>query len=249
MSRKPIVGVFGGGADKTRDDDRNAARLVGYATIVNGAVLLTGGLPASGDDIKDVAMRGAASAAGEEDVPARLIGVLTSKDSKKSLANIQPRYQRLIKTDLINYRRNPVNGFTPDAAVILQGGAGTLAELGFALAANRPCYFVGSAERLWAFLQANCSEVRDVIGVGLTQYQAFEARALTVQGIFADLDRCLRGRTDDLSMPVDLDGALNLIARIMQEIPVGGLARDSGFPGVAGVLSKQCFEDWLKAMP
>jgi len=248
MLRKPIVGVFGGG--NTATDVQDAANFLGYATAVSGAVLLTGGLPAPGEGVKNVAMRGARCAAKDGKVLARLIGVLTSKDEGESLENIQCRYQRLIKTKLTNYQRNPVNGFTPDAVVVLGGEAGTLAELAFALAAKRPCYFAGSTEPLREFLRTKRAKVEAVIQTGLDQYRTFEARALTVKGIADNLDEYLRGKSDDLTLPVDLSGAETLVNKIVQEIDGRGVRSGrSGFPGVPGVLSKQCFEDWLDVMP
>ncbi len=248
MLRKPIVAVFGGG--KPAADVRDAAKFLGYATAVRGAVLLTGGLPALGESVKNVAMRGATCAAEDSKVLARLIGVLTSKDEGKSFQNIQCRYQRLIETELTNYQRNPINGFTPDAVVVLEGEAGTLAELGFALAAERSCYFVGSTEPLREFLGKGRAKVKAAIQTGLNQYRKFDERTLTVEGIAKSLDKYFDCKTDDLSFPVDLSGAEILVNKIVQEIDDRGLrSRRSGFPGVPGVLSKQSFEDWLSAMP
>lgn len=253
MARKSIIGIIGGGTPTI--DVQRAAESLGYAIAVNGAVLLTGGQPDAGESVKSLAMCGAARAAQDGKTLARLIGVLTLNDDGKSLPNIQGRYQRLIKTKLTSYERNPINGFTPDAVLVLRGEVGTLAELGFALAAEKPCYFVGSTQPLRDFLDRKRSKVEEAIQTGLDRYPK---GTHTKESIAKNLEEYLNSKEDDLALPKDdlaspvaMSAAEVLVKTILQEINHrGGLeGGTSGFPGIPGVLSKQSFENWLNAMP
>jgi uncharacterized protein (TIGR00725 family) len=146
--RRPIIGVFGG--NKIEDHVVRAATALGGQIVLQDAILLTGGVPGA-KQVKQAAMQGAlnARAAG-----ARLIGVL-----KKESGPACTKTQRFVTTGLSNAERNPINILTSDAVIVMTGDAGTLAELGFALAANKPIFFfAGSFGALRATFKDNIKE-------------------------------------------------------------------------------------------
>jgi uncharacterized protein (TIGR00725 family) len=129
-SRRPIVAAFGG------DRAGPLAYEFGAAVGRSGCILLTGGGVENTAQIKDLTAKGAR----EADAQARFVGILPSTTVRWHVAN----NELFVHTGLPHNVRNLINGLTPDVVVVFGGGCGTLAEAGFAAAAGKPIFFLGS---------------------------------------------------------------------------------------------------------
>lgn len=122
MTRKPIIGVMGGGAAKPHELE-DAYRL-GQLIAQNGWVLLNGGRAAG---IMDASARGAHEAGG------LTVGVLPTEDHHGMSAYIDIP----IVTGM-GSARNMINVLSSDIVVACPGGAGTISEIALALKSRRP---------------------------------------------------------------------------------------------------------------
>ncbi|NGO54718.1 hypothetical protein [Allomesorhizobium camelthorni] len=247
MPRKPIIGVIGG--NQVQHDIVSAAEAVGRAVAMEGAVLLTGGQPTEGNDVKRAAMRGAFAAQGVGAATARLIGVLPSAESAPRLG-IDAATQRFIETDLSSFQRNPINVLTSDAIIVMVGGGGTLAELGFALVACKPVFFAGSFGALTNTIVAEREKMRQALIKGIPKYVEFCGRPLTYELVQARLERLFAPDNRISGTDCDVEKA----ARELVQKAIDGLGDayrflESGFPGLPSVLTKQDLEVWLSEMP
>lgn len=252
MPRRPIIGVIGG--NNVPAETIETARALGALLARQGVIVLTGGQPTEGNDVKRAAMRGAiegnAVAGG-----ARLIGVLP-------LDNPPPppgtETQKVIRTALSNGGRNPLNAFIPDSIIALEGGAGTLAELGFSLFAGKPVYFANSFARLADTFAARPRKLDGFLKEGVETLERFDLGTASVEDIknllakhFANEDRGTEAVIGDPGLEeivrtivMGLGGENVFIPTgFPQSIPI--LERDSS----QGSLSKADFEGWLVEMP
>jgi uncharacterized protein (TIGR00725 family) len=128
---RPIIGVMGGGtaAPPVHDLAYDLGRRVAEA----GAVLLCGG----GGGVMAAAAAGARSAGGAT------VGIL------KAAAGSPPGHLDCAVFTGLGDGRNYVNVRTSDAVVALQGEAGTLSEIGFALKIGVPLVYLAA----WEFLR------------------------------------------------------------------------------------------------
>jgi uncharacterized protein (TIGR00725 family) len=140
-SRRPIVAAFGG------DRAGPLAYEFGAAVARSGCILLTGGGVENTAQIKDLTAKGARGA----DARARFVGILPSTAVVWQVAT----NELLLHTGLPHNIRNLINGVTPDVVVVFGGGCGTLAEAGFAAAAGKPIFFLGSKAECLERLQRN----------------------------------------------------------------------------------------------
>jgi len=115
------VSVIGGG--EVDAGTAGVAEAVGRRLAERGHVLVCGGL----GGVMEAACRGAAKAGG------RTIGILPGDD--RSAAN--PHVEVAVATGL-GHARNALVVLNGDAVIAVDGGPGTLSELGFALAYGRP---------------------------------------------------------------------------------------------------------------
>jgi SLOG cluster4 family len=146
--RRAIVGVIGG------DKQMSPAVALGKLIAEHEWILLTGGqvLPRRTverkGEVKDASMLGAAEAAPST---ARLIGILPGKQPGESVywERASGGRRLFLHSGQPHYVRNIINGQTPDVLVAFGGSSGTLAEIAFAKASDRPLlFFPGSLERL-----------------------------------------------------------------------------------------------------
>jgi hypothetical protein len=136
----PVFAVFG--ANDPSDDELFAARLIGAAVNVRGAVLLTGGVGSALDTVKDAALD-AANRAGSEDSPPTWMGVTNTEAAGapvwhgESSVVVQPGW---------GHRRNFVEACLCDVAVALGASSpGTTSEALFGLYLGRPLIILGDA--------------------------------------------------------------------------------------------------------
>jgi len=133
MARRPIVAVFGGGGPKAPTE---AAHRLGRALAQMGVFVLTGG---RGGVMKNVS-KGVLEAGGHT------IGILPwASPEAEEKANKYVEYA--VYTGL-GEGRNYLNALLCDAAVAMNGGAGTLSEIGLAMKLDRPLVYLGA----WRFL-------------------------------------------------------------------------------------------------
>lgn len=243
--RRPIIGVIGGnGVD---EQTQHAAEALGANVARQYAILLTGGQPTGPSDVKRAAMRGALRAMG---VNARLIGILPADEVFRQHEHWNNDTQRFIQTRLSGAERNPINALTPDAMFVLAGKAGTLAELGFALAANKPIFFSkGSFDALRATFQVNAEErnkLRRLLIEGTPKYVELSRKGLT-----SDIENDLLAHLfrDETEITEGLPHANDFIQATIDGLGHAYRFMDSQFPGLHGVLTKAEFEEWLCKIP
>jgi uncharacterized protein (TIGR00725 family) len=136
VSRRGVVGVFGGG--QASEDVQAQARELGEAVARRGWVLVNGGREAG-------VMR--ASAAGAREQDGLVVGVLPSSGPEDPRASVAPGVDVAVFTEM-GEARNNVNVCTCDVAVALPGGAGTLSEAALAVKHDRPLVVLGATDPL-----------------------------------------------------------------------------------------------------
>ncbi|HEX9940990.1 MAG TPA: TIGR00725 family protein [Thermoanaerobaculia bacterium] len=137
MNRKPVVGVVGGGG-RTAPEGSTVYRLAyetGALVARRGAVLLCGGR----DGVMEAAAKGAREAGGPT------VGILPGRDPRQG----NPYLDCAIATGLRD-GRNWINAHASDVLIALEGGPGTLSEIGLALKIGKPVVYLG----YWEFLNA-----------------------------------------------------------------------------------------------
>jgi len=121
------VSVIGGGT--VTDEQAQTAEAVGKLLAQRGHTVVCGGL----GGVMEAACRGATEAGG------RTIGILPGEE--RAAAN--PYVDTVIATGL-GHARNPLVVMNGDAVVAVDGGVGTLSELGFAGVFERPIAGLGT---------------------------------------------------------------------------------------------------------
>jgi uncharacterized protein (TIGR00725 family) len=116
-----IIGVIGGG--EAGDKALAQAEVVGMELARRGCLLICGGL----GGVMEAACRGAREAGGVT------IGVLPGSDKSEMNAYVQ-----LPIVTGVGRARNLIIVLTADAVIAVDGGYGTLSEIGFALAHYKP---------------------------------------------------------------------------------------------------------------
>lgn len=202
LRKRCIVGVIGG-------DDSNqagAARKVGEAIAKAGHIILTGGEPKNTNDVKNAVLWGAAQAegnvTGRPPVNARMIGILASGQGTVDWNNQDHPCRLILKTGLTSFERDPINGLTPDSMIVFQGGRGTLCELAYAAAANKPIRYYKSIRQLRHKTAEHLGDgiLKDVFGEALRKYSVVEGETITFADLVCELLRALYAQeSDDLS--------------------------------------------------
>ena len=156
VGRRLIVGVFGP-TRKPTERSLGLAREVGNEIRRHGAILLTGGHHRYSTSRKNnlrrtaktEAMQGALDKKSTDGV-GRAIGVL--RRAKETKVRVEPRQRGPHRVVYVHTRlrnaRNLLNGVLCDVAIALDGGPGTLSEVGFAAMAGRPIIFLDSLKTL-----------------------------------------------------------------------------------------------------
>jgi predicted Rossmann-fold nucleotide-binding protein len=241
MPRRPIIGVIGG--NRVLPEVLGKAKAIGHAVARNGAILLTGGRPtAERDEVKAAAMVGAL-----QDNRAAIICVLPK--GKKDLENELHRTTKhmFIQTTLTSGQRNPINAMTSDSLFVLEGGSGTLAELGFALMEEKPVHFAGSFGALGDTLKNGKQDIIRKIDEGIAKYVEFTERQVTSTDVLARLDDLFCHEQPRIEVNFNNQSSVDEFVRTaLKWLHHEFLELDSKFPGVTGVLSKPEFELWLK---
>jgi SLOG cluster4 family len=218
--RRRIVGVIGGDEEVAPSE----AREVGAAIAEAGLILCTGGLPDSGDAVKNISMGGAVGAVSD----ARTIGFLPSGST--SQPGRHP-FQLYVQTNLSSTGRNAFTGLTPDAMIVFPGSRGTLTEMAFAWARGTPVWlwrsrdFLRDKRRRHQTRQDRRGTVRDQMMDALAILSPDQARVYSVDELDAALEQALDQALDADRIPADLLRVI--IARL------DGTSTDceTGYPG------------------
>ncbi len=125
---RAVIGVFGGSAP----DAVEAAKGLGMEIGRRGQILLTGGSGPGTKAVKDGAIDGVGSSP--------WVGV---ERAPKKIAFSESQNGCVIYTDL-DHKRNYLEACLCDAAIGLPGGDGTVSEITFALALQRPVVLLGN---------------------------------------------------------------------------------------------------------
>jgi len=121
MKRKPIIGVIGGG--ECTEEIYKIAEKVGKKIAENNAVLICGGL----GGVMEAACKGAKNRGGTT------IGILPGNN--RDDAN---KYVDLPIATGMGYARNIIIVYTAQCLIAIDGKYGTLSEIAYALAFNKP---------------------------------------------------------------------------------------------------------------
>lgn len=218
--RRRIVGVIGGDEEVAPSE----AREVGAAIAEAGLIICTGGLPDSGDAVKNLSMSGAIGAVSD----ARTIGFLPRGNG--SQARSHP-FQLYMQTNLPSTGRNAFTGLTPDAMIVFPGSRGTLTEMAFAWARGTPVWlwrsrdFLREKRRRHQTRQDRRGTVLDQMMDALAILPSDQARTYSVDALDAALEQALHQALDADRSPVDLLRAI--IVRL------GGVSTEgeTGYPG------------------
>lgn len=236
--RRIIIAAIGG--DKQRD---NFPCELGAAVARAGCILLTGGGPSDVAEVKNLAQKGAVDAEAAEGIIARLIGVIDSgKSSERSgpaLPSLSPdfrpndRHRLIFNSGLPHNIRNVINGVVPDAVVAFGGGPGTLAEIAFAAAAQRPIFFHAALGRLRAnferdFGQSPHAEVEKFLTRPLRQFPSIKGKRWS-SGELIDLLSETLARGEDAR-----EDAASLVARCQQSVDARATLLPTGFSDLRG---------------
>ena len=235
---RSIIGVIGG--NEVDSDSVELAKGIGAAITHAGSILLTGGRIKESRNVKDAAMRGAANAE-REGVIARLIGILPAGDPRRWP---EPSNRFFLRTGLKSEERDLIVGVTPDAVLVLGGDAGTLCELGFALAAGKIVLFANSVKKLRKKLQA--AEVREKLETyfctAIAKYPNVPLVGLTSTCLMELVQAALNSSDEGGNSSYIVNRATALVTD-------RGLSERSGFPGLPSIgidKSKTDFEQLLR---
>lgn len=236
--RRIVIGIVGG--HNAKQETLKLAKALGAEVARQGCILLTGGRIVDWHlvtDVKDAAMAGA-SEAERGDVIARLIGILPSGTPDNWPAIGVNRL--FLETGLTSKERDLINGATPDAIIALNGGDGTLCELGFALAAKRNVLFANSIEALSDSFKKKESKLRDYFDEALAKYPALPAFGVTTENLIKQVQGALLTSKDE-------EGS---VADVIEKAINSARSRSSGefgFPGLPGdPESRRKFERLLR---
>ncbi|MCX5578927.1 hypothetical protein [Kaistia terrae] len=166
MCRRPIIAVFGGNGASSRT--LALAGVIGSAIAALDFALLTGGAPTTQGNVKN-----RAALAAQRNLGATL--ALLPKDDP--IAESSAR-QMIVSTNWTSFQRNPFSASITDAAIVLSGKAGTIAEAAFALHFGKPILFVDT-ERFAGMDPAEVSSriTEGLQALSLTDLDADELRA------------------------------------------------------------------------
>jgi len=144
--------------------------------------------------------------------------------------------------------------------IVFEGGGGTLSELGFGLAAQKPILFAGSIAGLKKILAEHDPTKRDEWGrmqsnldKGSKKFRAILGQLENWQQIEGLVVALLEKSTDSAAPPVDhIHGdyaawAGPLVEKAIKEAKSAIRSQRSGFPDIQ-TLPKVEFENWLSRM-
>ena len=228
---KAIIAVFGG-------EDRDAvatAKKLGAEIARRGQILLTGGSAPGTKYVKDSAIDGVGSSP--------WVGV---ERKPKKVAASESGSGLVIYTDLDN-KRNYLEACLCDAAIGLKGGDGTISEVTFALALQRPVVLVGDHWKAEGSLDGS---TRQAVLASMVQHAFTRVRrTLTGRPDFDALlnEVAIRGGLEQLppftyvSSSNPPEDAIDWILKVLASRHKAG-----GFPALAGYRDvAQTYRDWL----
>ena len=187
-----VISVIGGTAN-AGEAALELAEGLGRSIASERCILLTGGKAKRSErSVKATAMCGAVDA-GRPDRPAGAIGILNNStndppvDLRPDAGNPSSHLLYLhAGAGVSNHERNVLTGGLADVVIALQGERGTLSEVAYALACDRPLVFLNSWPDLRDALGRLSEKVAAVIDrLGETRYGS--------AGMVADLERLFRG--------------------------------------------------------
>jgi hypothetical protein len=128
-------------------------------------------------------------------------------------------------TGLSSEERDLINGATPDVFIALKGGAGTLCELGFALAAKKGVLFVDSIEALGEVFRRESATLKCNFDKALKKYPALPAFGVTTERLMKRVQCTLGDRRNEIGNEATIiKQAINLAHRWS--------LGETGFPGL-----------------
>jgi len=145
MSRKNIIGVFGGGNVVEDDWEWKTAKEVGERLAANDCIVLTGGL----GGVMTAASKGAKEAGG------MTIGILPGNRDATS----PNRYVDIAVFTGMGEARNVINVRSCNAAIAIGGEYGTLSEIALALKSGCPLVLLDS----WSFSRKKFKEGQEML--------------------------------------------------------------------------------------
>jgi predicted Rossmann-fold nucleotide-binding protein len=227
-----IIGVIGG------DESHEApiARRIGEEIAVAGHIVLTGGKPEPGTEVKNATLWGAhqaeLNASTERPVKARMIGILKRGAPKWNPPN---PCRLILETGLSSYERDAINGLTPDAMIVFLGGRGTLCELAYAAAAGKPIAFCDSAAALYAKTEEHISDgvLESVFKEALGKYPYVSGKRLTPADLLTALQNALSFEPLSNTDPKQI--VYTQIQRVFENVSTLGR---TGFPGLNGEIER-----------
>jgi SLOG cluster4 family len=262
--RRLIVGVVGG------DDNLDGGKALGIEVTRRGWILLTGGEVLAKTEVEDKGEVKDAAMLGAHDFEqrggkqrARLIGIIpshtTSNKPEEWRAETaiwcppRPYYRLFLRTGLPHFIRNVINGCTPDVLVAFGGGAGTLAEMAFALMTERKVYVHSGYKRLLDNVEKYFGENANKGLENRRRYLEIPLRCYPFEGWGPEklLSRVKTFINDSNNSPLDFEDVAAAATTIAQKIHSASIQvkERTGFPGLpheAGSVNR--FHEYVSEM-
>jgi predicted Rossmann-fold nucleotide-binding protein len=221
-----------------------AARKTGEEIARADQIILTGGRPEPGNEVKNATLWGAheaeRSSTADNPVKARMVGIL--KGGKLNWKMPNP-CRLVVETGLSSFERDPINGLTPDAIIVFRGGRGTLCELAYAAAASKPIAFYDSIVQLRQKTHEHLSDgvLVKVLEEALGRYPNVSGKRVSSEDLITALNHVLKTAQPTNPDPKQL--VSELIRRVFAQ---GTMLPRTGFPGLDG--DAEQFEIAVKRM-
>lgn len=184
-----LIGVVGSG--NAAPEILTLAESVGKAIVERGHILVTGGQPAGGPNVKDKAMDGALTAPG----PVGLISILPKGIAGVTVDTRQSVRRVVLQTGMSSNQRNLLTGGFPNALIAIGGAAGTASECAYALDAEIPVIFLNAWESLQAcdlFFTGRARTVeqvlRDILPLSTARHLTQQLGDFLSSGLFVNWD-------------------------------------------------------------
>jgi predicted Rossmann-fold nucleotide-binding protein len=235
--RRCIIGVIGG----DESTQVRAAEKAGAAITRFGQIVLTGGEPIPAKEVKNAALWGALNeekvSAGPGRSFARMIGILKGAGNEPEWNNYDHPCRLILKTGLTSFERDPINGLTPDALVVFQGGRGTLCELAYAAVALKPIFYYKAVEQLRRKTKEHLADgiLDAVFKEALGQYSVAGERKINCSDLVKALSLELETAKDSFEIEEIVSASIQTVFEGQHRLEC------TGFPGLHG--EKERFEN------
>lgn len=222
------------------------AREVGATIAVQQQILLTGGECNDNGEVKNEAVYGANRARLRgATATARIIGILPSSGSREWDERRLPCSLFLV-TGLTSVQRDPINGTTPDVAIVFPGGPGTLCELAFALLANKQVLYWKAAAALREELGNQTMAKNRVDEFLETALRASRTELVAVCGITEHTNALMlrKSLVGGLQAAADFAGSIEQLVERAVKL-VGATQTETTFPGFKDDAYSKCRFDQI----